>query len=192
MASSPLIVDARLLPTNLSSSLRTVSDSVARGDNRDGWSGRASQQGDRAASAASDARKGWQLTLVPPGPNDRRGQVESLGRNRLTPDAPYKACSGFTRVTACRIARSPKATFVTRLQPSGLPRRTARQLPAQPTTRWMEPSSTGKPRRLGALNNPGSRGLVRRVWRSQTSPWAEGKMRRRRTTPPDAGPAQPP
>jgi hypothetical protein len=27
----------------------------------------------------------------PPGPNDRRGQVESLGRNRLTPDAPYKA-----------------------------------------------------------------------------------------------------
>src|SRR4051795_3614668 len=56
--------------------------------NRDGWSARASQQGDRAASAASDARKGWKLKLVPPGPNDRRGQVESLGRNRLTPDAP--------------------------------------------------------------------------------------------------------
>src|SRR4051795_6948869 len=58
--------------------------------NRDGWSPRASQQDDRAASAASDARKGWKLKLVPPGPNDRRGQVESLGRNRLTPDAPYK------------------------------------------------------------------------------------------------------
>src|SRR4051812_40992534 len=87
----PLIVDARLSPTNLSSSLRTVSDSVAGGGNRDGWSARASQQGDRAASAASDARKGWKLKLVPPGPNDRRGQVESLGRNRLTPDAPYKA-----------------------------------------------------------------------------------------------------
>src|SRR3954470_19287678 len=57
MASSPLIVDARLSPTNLPSSLRTVSDSVARGGNRDGWSARASQQGDRAASAASDARK---------------------------------------------------------------------------------------------------------------------------------------
>src|SRR4051794_32894896 len=63
-----------------------------------GWlSARASQQGDRAASAASGARKGWKLKLVPPGPNDGRGQLESLGRTRLIPDAPYKACSGFTR-----------------------------------------------------------------------------------------------
>src|SRR3954463_4117026 len=53
------------------------------------------------------------------------------------------------------IARSPKATFVTRLQPGQLPNRAARQLPAQPTTRWVVPSSTGKPRRLGALGNPG-------------------------------------
>src|SRR4051812_49638467 len=75
--------------------------------------------------------------------------------NRLTSDAPYKACSGFTHVTACRIARSPEATFVTRLQPGQLPNRAARQLPAQPTTRWVEPSSTGKPRRLGALNFSG-------------------------------------
>src|SRR3954452_9253881 len=117
----PLIVEARLSPTNLSSSLRTVSDSVARGGNRDGWSPRASQQGDLGASAASDARNGWKLKLVPPGPNDGRGQLESLGRNRLTPDAPYKACSGFTHVTACRIAQSPKATFVTRLRPAGCP-----------------------------------------------------------------------
>src|SRR3954471_18343489 len=153
MASSPLIVDARLSPTNLSSSLRTVSDSVARGGNRDGWSARASQQGDRAASAASDARKGWKLKLVPPGPNDRRGQVESLGRNRLTPDAPYKACSGFTRVTARWIAQSPKAAFVTRLQPSQLPDQTARQLPEQSTTLRVEPSSTGDTRRRGALEN---------------------------------------
>src|SRR3954469_9400388 len=101
MASSPLIVEARLSPTNLSSSLRTVSDSVARGGNRDGWSPRASQQDDRAASAASDARKGWKLKLVPPGPNDRRGQVESLGRNRLTSDAPYKACSDPLRGPNC-------------------------------------------------------------------------------------------
>src|SRR3954465_8440576 len=151
----PLIVDARLSPTNLSSCLRTVSDSVARGGNRDGWSARPSQQGDRAASAASDARKGWKLKLVPPGPNDRRGQVESLGRNHLTPDAPYKACSGFTRVTARWIAQPPKAAFVTRLQPSQLPDQTARQLPEQSTTRWVEPSSTGKPRRLGALRIPG-------------------------------------
>src|SRR4051812_37497677 len=70
-------------------------------------------------------------------------------------DAPYKACSGFTHVTAYRIARSPKATFVTRLRPGGLPLRTARQLPAQPTTRWVEPSSTGKPRPPGARKTPG-------------------------------------
>ena len=67
----------------------------------------------------------------------------------------FETCSGFTHGTACRIARSPKATFVTRLQPGGLPNRAARQLPAQPTTRWVGPSSTGKPRRLGALGNAG-------------------------------------
>src|SRR4051794_8099743 len=77
----PLIVDARLSPTNLSSSLRTVSDSVARGGNRDGWSARASQQGDRAASAASDARKGWKLKLVRPGPK----QWPWSGRKRSRP-----------------------------------------------------------------------------------------------------------
>src|SRR6185369_11335736 len=86
----------------------------------------------------------------------RSSQVEShLGRNRLTSKAPYKACSGFTHVTACRFARSPEATFVTRLRPGGLPRRAARQLPAQPTTRWVEPSSTGKPRPRGAPICPG-------------------------------------
>src|SRR3954451_15007105 len=45
MASSPLIVEARLSPSNLSSSLRTVSDSVARGGNRDGWSARPRRPG---------------------------------------------------------------------------------------------------------------------------------------------------
>ncbi|HLQ92542.1 MAG TPA: hypothetical protein VK148_21170, partial [Xanthobacteraceae bacterium] len=30
----------------------------------------------------------------------------------------FEACSGFTHVTARRIAQPPKATFVTRLQPS--------------------------------------------------------------------------
>jgi hypothetical protein len=33
----------------------------------------------------------------------------------------FEACSGFTRVTARRIAQLPKATFVTRLQPARLP-----------------------------------------------------------------------
>src|SRR3954453_7452107 len=78
---------------------------------------------------------------------------------RLTLDAPYKACSGFTRVTAYRIAQPPKATFVTSLRPGGVPRRTARQLPAQPTTLWVEPSSTGDRRRRGALPSADIRSL---------------------------------
>src|SRR4051794_8549828 len=52
----------------------------------------------------------------------RSSQVEShLGRTRLTSKAPYKACSGFTRVTARWIAQPPKAAFVTRLQPGSSP-----------------------------------------------------------------------
>ena len=38
----------------------------------------------------------------------------------------FEACSSFTYVTAHRIAQSPKATFVTRLQPFRLPGRAAR------------------------------------------------------------------
>src|SRR3954453_2531411 len=67
----------------------------------------------------------------------------------------FEACSGFTRVTARWIAQPPKAAFVTRLQPSQLPDQTARQLPEQSTTLWVEPSSTGDTRRRGALGNPG-------------------------------------
>jgi hypothetical protein len=43
----------------------------------------------------------------------------------------FEACSGFTRVAAHWIARSPKAAFVTRLRPTRLPGRVARQLPDQ-------------------------------------------------------------
>ena len=63
----------------------------------------------------------------------------------------FEACSGFTHVTARRIAQPPKAAFVTRLQPCRLPGRTARQLPDQSTTLWVESSSTSDPRLRGAL-----------------------------------------
>src|SRR5260370_29439757 len=62
-----------------------------------------------------------------------------------------EACSGFTHVTARGIAQPPKAAFVTRLQPFRLPGRTARQLPDQSTTLWVESSSTSDPRLRGAL-----------------------------------------
>ena len=123
MASSPLIVDVRLSPTNLSSSLRTVSDGVARGGNRVGWSTRARKQATVPPRQPSDARKAGAKTrpagsepILWPGREPSRPKPLDIGR-------PIKACSGFTRVTACRIAQSPKTTFVTRLRPGGLPRR---------------------------------------------------------------------
>src|SRR3954468_6116808 len=104
----------------------------------------------------SQGSQGWKLKLLRQGPERWQCQVEShLGRNRLTSDVPYKAFSGFTRVTARWIAQPPKAAFVTRLQPSQLPGQAARQLPDQSTTLWVEPSSTGDTRRRGARGNSG-------------------------------------
>src|SRR6266536_328668 len=85
--------------------------------------------------------------LVQPLPNGRR-----VGIRIVT----FEACSGFTHVTARRIAQPPKATFVTRLQPFRLPGRAARQLPDQSTTLRVESSSTGDPRLRGALPIPDS------------------------------------
>ena len=61
----------------------------------------------------------------------------------------FEACSGFTRVTARRIAQPPKAAFVTRLRSGRLPGQTARQLPGQSTIPWVEPTSTGETRLSG-------------------------------------------
>jgi len=77
-----------------------------------------------------------------PSPNGRR-----VGIRIVT----FEACSGFTRVTARRIAQPPKAAFVTRLQPSQLPSQTARQLPDLSTIIRVESSSTGVSRLRGAL-----------------------------------------
>src|SRR5262249_53889880 len=67
----------------------------------------------------------------------------------------FEACSGFTRVTARRIAQPPKAAFVARLPPGRLPAQPLPSYQINPTTIWVEPSSTGDPRRRGALRNPG-------------------------------------
>ena len=68
----------------------------------------------------------------------------------------FEACSGFTRITARRIAQPPKATFVARLRPSQLPSQTARQLPDLSTIIRVESSSTGVSRPRGALPAPDS------------------------------------
>jgi hypothetical protein len=66
--------------------------------------------------------------LIRPSPNGRR-----VGIRIVT----FKACSGFTHVTARRMAQPPEAAFVTRLQPCRSADRTARQPPDQSTTLWV-------------------------------------------------------
>src|SRR6185312_16093765 len=80
-----------------------------------------------------------------PSPNGRR-----VGIRIVT----FEACSGFTHVTAHRIAQPPKAIFVTRLRPFRSPGRAARQLPDQSTILWVDSASTGNSRLRGALPFP--------------------------------------
>src|SRR3954464_12134133 len=64
---------------------------------------------------------------VPTTPMDQNGCVcrllprlcgpSPLFRRVGVHDSTFEACSGFTHVTACRIAQPPKAAFVTRLRP---------------------------------------------------------------------------
>jgi hypothetical protein len=68
-------------------------------------------------------------------------------------DYTFEACSDFTRVTACGIARPPEVAFVTRLRPGPLPDQAACQLPDLPTTIWVGLSPTGDLRRWGAPKN---------------------------------------
>src|SRR5262249_57568350 len=77
-----------------------------------------------------------------PSPSDRR-----VGIRIVT----FEACSGFTHVTARRIAQPPTVTFVTRASAQTLHNRAARQLPDLSTIIRVEPSSTSDSRRQGAL-----------------------------------------
>src|SRR3989475_8913773 len=69
-------------------------------------------------------------------------------------DCTFEACSGFTRVTACRVAQPPEVAFVTRLRHSPLPVQAACQPPDLPTTIWVGLPPTGDLRRWGAQANP--------------------------------------
>ena len=100
----------------------------------------------RAVPTTPADRAGARVDCFPrslePSPNGRR-----VGIRIVT----FEACSGFTLVTARRIAQPPKVTFVTRLRPSQLPNQAARQLPDLSTIIRVESSSTGVSRLRGAL-----------------------------------------
>jgi hypothetical protein len=80
--------------------------------------------------------------LVQPSPNGRR-----VGIRLVT----FEACSGFTRVTARRIAQQPKAAFVAGLRPGQLPGRAACQLPDLSPIIRVRSSLTDGSRPRGAL-----------------------------------------
>ena len=61
-----------------------------------------------------------------------------------------RPAQAITHVTARRVARPPKAAFVTRLRSGKLPNQTARQLPDLSTTIWVDSASTGYPCLCGA------------------------------------------
>src|SRR5262245_4579924 len=82
------------------------------------------------------------------GPRKEKWSV--LCNRRLTSRAPYKACSGFTHVTARRIAQPPKVTFVARLRPGQLPDQAARRLPDLSTIIRVRSSLTDGSRLRGA------------------------------------------
>jgi hypothetical protein len=71
----------------------------------------------------------------------------------------------------------PTAAFVTRLRSSRSPDQTARQLPEQSTSPWVEPPSTGETRHRGALRNLRVMGLTRTLYR-----WRLGRLFRTLTS----------
>ena len=84
----------------------------------------------------------------------RKKRLPQMAGGSASALVTFEACSGFTHVTARRIAQPPKATFVARLRPGRLPDQAARQLPDLSTIIRVEPSSTDDSRLRGAL--PGS------------------------------------
>ena len=74
----------------------------------------------------------------------------------------FGACSSFTRVTACKIARPPEGGLLSRgFDPISYPTEPLGSYHVQPTTTCVDPPSTGDLRRWGALLT--SRSLVRVV-----------------------------
>jgi hypothetical protein len=68
----------------------------------------------------------------------------------------FEACSSFTRVTACKIARPPNGGLVSRgFDPASYPTEPLGSYHVLPTTTWMDPPSIGDLRPWGALLTTG-------------------------------------
>ena len=74
--------------------------------------------------------------------------------------ATFEACSGFTHVTARRLAQPPKATFVTGLQPTDYADKLPVSYSTKPATIEVEPSSTGNTPLRGTLRKIALRGAA--------------------------------
>src|SRR5215470_9627268 len=74
--------------------------------------------------------------------------------------ATFEACSGFTHVTARRLAQPPKATFVTGLQPTDYADKLPVSYSTKPATIEVEPSSTGNTPLRGTLGKIAPRGAT--------------------------------
>src|SRR5450755_704655 len=71
-------------------------------------------------------------------------------------DFTFGACSSFTHVAACKIARPPKGGLLFRGSgPASYPTKPLGSYHVSPTTTWMDPPSTGDLRRWGALLTTG-------------------------------------
>src|SRR3954454_13096207 len=103
---------------------------------------------------------------VPTTPMDRNGCVcrcfpvplgpSPLCRRGGVHDFTFEACSGFTHITACWIAQPPKGGLCHEASDQDdCSSQPLVSYQALPTTAWMDPSSTGEPRRWGALRNVG-------------------------------------
>ena len=85
---------------------------------------------------------GFLLRSMQPSPLHRRVGIRI---------ATFEACSGFTHVTARRLAQPPKATFVTGLQPTDYADKLPVSYSTKPATIEVEPSSTGNTPLRGTL-----------------------------------------
>src|SRR5580704_6720962 len=67
-------------------------------------------------------------------------------------DFTFEACSSFTRVTACKVARPPKDGLVSRgFDLASCPTKSLGSYHVLPTATWMDPPSIGDLRHWGAL-----------------------------------------